>query len=84
MKVKEEKLSEAHADLVKLRNERDKVIDTYMEKNEFIQVMRAHDDSVFSGFFKTGWDTGLALFMSSSLRSTLLIIQAPRILLFSS
>lgn len=52
---KDERLADAHAELIKLRDERDKVIDAYIKMDEFVQVMKAHDDAVFPGF-KIRWD----------------------------
>lgn len=59
MKAKEEQLADAHAEFVKLRSERDKVIDAYMDTEDFVHVMRVHDDDVFPGFFRTGWEAGV-------------------------
>ncbi|XP_074346724.1 uncharacterized protein LOC141685529 [Apium graveolens] len=59
LKRKEEELEESNAELVVLRAEKDKVIDNYLDSEEFTQSMRVRDDSVFSGFFRTSWDTTL-------------------------
>ncbi|KAL8124561.1 hypothetical protein AgCh_012279 [Apium graveolens] len=58
-KRKEEKLGESNAALVVLRAEKDMAIDNYLDSEEFAQSMRIRDDSVFPGFFRTGWDTAL-------------------------
>ncbi|KAL8131461.1 hypothetical protein AgCh_007409 [Apium graveolens] len=58
-KRKEEELGESNAELVVLRAEKDKAIDNYLDSEEFTQSMRVRDDSVFPGFFRTGWDTTL-------------------------
>ena len=42
-----------------LRDEKDKAIENYLDSDEFTQSMRVRDDSVFPGFFRTGWDTAL-------------------------
>lgn len=60
MKDKEEELVDAHAELFQLRDERDRIIDAYMEKDEFVQVMRAHEDAVFPYFFRSGWNAGVS------------------------
>ncbi|XP_074376982.1 uncharacterized protein LOC141718500 [Apium graveolens] len=59
LKRKEEELGESNAELVVLRAEKDKAIDNYLDSEEFAQSMRIRDDSVFPGFFRTGWDTAL-------------------------
>ncbi|XP_074340432.1 uncharacterized protein LOC141678097 isoform X2 [Apium graveolens] len=59
LKRKEEELGESNAELVVLRAEKDKAIDNYLDSEEFAQSMRIRDDSVFPGFFRTGWDTTL-------------------------
>ncbi|XP_074375545.1 uncharacterized protein LOC141717394 [Apium graveolens] len=59
LKRKEEELRESNAELVVLRAEKDKAIDNYLDSEEFAQSMRIRDDSVFPGFFRTGWDTAL-------------------------
>lgn len=58
MKDKEE-LDDAHTELVRLRDERDRTIDAYMETKDFVHVMRAHNDTVFPSFFRTGWNAGV-------------------------
>ena len=59
MKRKEEELGESNAELVLQRAEKDKEIDNYLDSEEFTQSMTVRDDSVFPGFFRTGWDTAL-------------------------
>ncbi|KAL8133832.1 hypothetical protein AgCh_009047 [Apium graveolens] len=59
LKRKEEELGESNTELVVLRAEKDKAIDNYLDSEEFAQSMRISDDSVFPGFFRTGWDTAL-------------------------
>ena len=59
LKRKEEELGESNAELVVLRADKDKAIDNYLDSEEFAQSMRIRDDSVFPGFFSTGWDTAL-------------------------
>ncbi|KAL8146471.1 hypothetical protein AgCh_004269 [Apium graveolens] len=59
LKRKEEELRESNAELVVLRAEKDKAIDNYLDSEEFTQSMRIRDDSVFPGFFRTGWDMAL-------------------------
>ncbi|KAL8125907.1 hypothetical protein AgCh_013274 [Apium graveolens] len=59
LKCKEEELGESNAELVVLRVKKDKDIDNYLDSEEFAQSMRIRDDSVFPGFFRTGWDTAL-------------------------
>lgn len=51
MKRKVEQLSKAHLELVKMKDERDKIIDAYMDTEEFVQVIRTPNDSMFPGFF---------------------------------
>ncbi|KAL8115338.1 hypothetical protein AgCh_021986 [Apium graveolens] len=58
-KRKEEELGKSNAELVVLRAEKDKAIVNYLDSEEFAQSMRIRDDSVFPGFFRTGWDTAL-------------------------
>lgn len=60
MKDKEEELANAHAELVRLRDERDRTIDAYIETEDFVHVMRVHDDTVFPSFFRTGWNAGVS------------------------
>ncbi|KAL8091785.1 hypothetical protein AgCh_034152 [Apium graveolens] len=60
-KRKEEELGESNAELVVLRAEKDKAIDNYLDSEKFAQSMRIRDDSVFPGFFRTGWDTALGI-----------------------
>ena len=60
LKNKEEELADTHTELLQLRDERDRSIDNYLDSEEFVQVMRAHDDTVFPGFFRTGWDAGIS------------------------
>ncbi|XP_074338424.1 uncharacterized protein LOC141676630 [Apium graveolens] len=59
LKRKEEELGESNAELVMLRAEKDRAIHNYLDSEEFTQSMRVRDDSMFSGFFRTGWDTAL-------------------------
>ena len=60
LKNKEDELADTHTELLQLRDERDKTIDAYLDSEEFVQVMRAHDDTVFPGFFRTGWGAGIS------------------------
>ncbi|XP_074364696.1 uncharacterized protein LOC141705704 [Apium graveolens] len=59
MKHKEEEMGEADAELVTQKADRDRFIDSCLDTDEFAQMIRSRDNTVYRRFFRTGWDTAL-------------------------
>ena len=59
LKEKEEELARAHAELVKLRSDKEDLIDEYMESKPFKDLMEFHDEGLFPVQFTQGWNQAL-------------------------
>ena len=59
LKTKEEELANAHADLVKYKDKREKMINSYMTSPEFQALMTQHDEAIYPSHFAIGWDAAL-------------------------
>ena len=46
--TKKEELSKAHSELVKLRSDKEKLIDDYMDSDKFKNLMKIHDEGLYS------------------------------------
>ena len=60
LKAKEEELAKAHAELVKLRSDKEDIIDEYMESQKFKDLMELHDEGLYPVQFSEGWDKAVA------------------------
>ncbi|KAL8123914.1 hypothetical protein AgCh_011789 [Apium graveolens] len=57
--TKKEELAKAHSELVKLRSDKDKLIDDYMDYDKFKNLMEIHDEGLYSLQFTQGWDAAV-------------------------
>jgi len=57
--TKKEELAKAHSELVKLRSDKDKLIDDYMDSDKFKNLMEIHDEGLYSLQFTQGWDAAV-------------------------
>ncbi|KAL8098358.1 hypothetical protein AgCh_031208 [Apium graveolens] len=57
--TKKEELAKAHFELVKLRSDKEKLIDDYMDSDKFRNLMEIHDEGLYSLQFTQGWDAAV-------------------------
>lgn len=56
LKKKDEELATANSELVLLRDDKEKMIDEYLDSAEYKSLMDQHDDMLFPGQFTQGWN----------------------------
>lgn len=59
LKDKEEELASAHAELVKLRSDKEDVIDEYMGSEKYKDLMEIHDEGLYPTQFTFRWDKAM-------------------------
>ncbi|KAL8100265.1 uncharacterized protein LOC141683475 [Apium graveolens] len=63
LKSKDEELSKAHSELVKIRSDKETLIDEYMDSQKFKDLRDIHDEGLFPIQFTQGWDAAVKAVM---------------------
>lgn len=59
LKAKEDEVAEAHADLVKYKDRREKLINSYISSTEFRDLMTMYDETIYPANLSIGWNSAL-------------------------
>ena len=59
LEAKEKELAEAFARIVHLEESKENVVDEYLESEEYMEILAAHDDSFYPVPYSHGWEGAL-------------------------
>lgn len=59
LKEKEDEMAQAFAEVVKLRSDKEDLIDEYMDSQKFKDLMELHDEGLFHAQFTQGWNQAI-------------------------
>ena len=59
LRLKDEELEKAYGSIAELRQNKEDVIDSYMDSDEFKKLMEKHDELVYPANYALGWKGGM-------------------------